>query len=217
MTFAEFVKSWRKRAVLLFLAGFFFGGILYYLCQEPAAESLASMEEKMAVWAGENTDFWKSLLFIIWERGKVFSLLWLIGYTKLYKGYILVFITYVGMQSGFMLTFFLVTRGVKGLLHWTVLGTPQVLFLVPLYVYSFYYIFERRRKKAAPAAVFWKFVFLFCGIFEAKVNMARVRWVYGGGIYPQCLKIRLKPSRVDGIITILGGFSEGTHERRRRM
>lgn len=110
MTFLEFIKSRRKKAVLFFLAGFFSGGILYYLCQEPAGDALAALEENMVLWAGEEREFFQVFLFILWERGKIFAVLWLAGYTKIYKAYICAFLIYIGLQSGFLLTFFVMVR-----------------------------------------------------------------------------------------------------------
>lgn len=178
MTFLEFIKSWRKKAVLFFLAGFFSGGILYYLCQEPAADALASLEENMVLWAEEETEFVQVLLFVLWERGKVLSVLWLAGYTKIYKAYICAFLVYVGMQSGFLLTFFVVFRGTKGLLYWLVSGFPHLLLLAPLYVYSFYRIFERKREKVMPALLFIVVCFVVSCVLEARFNVPLVQWVY---------------------------------------
>ena len=76
MTFFEFIKSRRRKAALFFLAGFFSGGILYYLCREPAGDALAALEENMLVWASGEQDFFQALFFILWERGKVFCVLW---------------------------------------------------------------------------------------------------------------------------------------------
>lgn len=179
MTFLEFVKSRRKKAVLFFLAGFFSGGILYYLCQKPAGELLVQMEENMVLWAAEEQDFFQAFLFILWERGKVFSVLWLAGYTKIYKPYTAAFITYVGIQSGFLLTFFVTIRGTKGILYWLAAGCPQLFFLVPLYIYSFYRIFERRREKAMPAVLLILLVFVASCFLEAKINIPLIQWLYG--------------------------------------
>lgn len=178
MTFVEFVKSRRKKAVLFFLAGFFSGGILYYLCQKPAGEALAQMEENMVVWAAEEQGFFQALFFILWERGKVFSVLWLAGYTKIYKLYVAAFLAYVGMQSGFLLMFFVTLRGAKGILYWLAAGCPHILFLVPLYVYSFYRIFERRREKAMPAVLLILLVFVVSCFLEARINIPLIQWMY---------------------------------------
>lgn len=178
MTFLDFLKSRRKKAVLFFLAGFFFGGILYYLCQKPAGDLLARMEENMVLWAAEEQDFFQALLFILWERGKVFSVLWLAGYTKIYKLYIAAFITYIGMQSGFLFLFFIMMRGTKGIVYWLAAGCPQMLFFVPLYIYSFYRIFERRREKAMPAVLLLLLVFVAGCFFEARINIPLIQWLY---------------------------------------
>ena len=153
MTFAEFIKSRKKRAILLFLAGFFFGGILYYICLEPAGDQLKAMGENVVLWAEGEVSFWETFPFIIWERGKVFALLWLVGYTKIYKGYIRVFLMYVGMQAGFMLLFFVLSKGVGGVLLWLGTGIPHLFLLVPVYLYSFYRIYERRRERSVAAVV----------------------------------------------------------------
>lgn len=178
MTFFEFIKSRRKKAVLFFLAGFFSGGILYYLCQQPAADALAALEENMLLWAEEEREFIQVFLFVLWERGKVLSVLWLAGYTKLYKAYICAFLVYTGIQSGFLLTFFVVTRGARGMLFWLATGFPHLLLLAPLYVYSFYRIFERKRDKAMPAVLFVAVCFVVSCVLEARFNVPLVQWVY---------------------------------------
>lgn len=178
MSFKEFIKSRKKKAVLFFLAGFFSGGILYYLCQKPAGEALAHMEENMLLWAMEEQDFVQALLFIIWERAKVFSVLWLAGYTKIYKFYIRAFIVFAGIQSGFLLTFFVMLRGTKGVLFWMITGVPHLFFLVPLYIYSFYRILERRREKQMPAVIMILFVFVLSCVLEARINVPLVQWMY---------------------------------------
>lgn len=177
MSFLDFLKSRRKKAVLFFLAGFFFGGILYYLCQEPAAEALKSMEENILMWATIQQDFWPAFLFVLWERGKVFSVLWLASYTKIYKIYICAFLVYAGMQSGFLLTFFVMFKGIKGILYWLSAGCPQMIVLIPLYIYSFYRIFERRREKAVSAVLLIVFCFVASCVLEAELNLPFVQWV----------------------------------------
>ena len=169
MSFKEFIKSRKKKAVLFFLAGFFSGGILYYLCQKPAGEELAHMEENMLLWAMEEQDFVQALLFVLWERGKVFSVLWLAGYTKIYKFYIRAFI---------MFTFFVTLRGTKGILFWLITGVPHLFFLIPLYIYSFYRILERRREKQMPAVIVILLVFVLSCVLEARINVPLVQWMY---------------------------------------
>lgn len=178
MSFREFIKSRRKKAVLFFLAGFFSGGIFYYLCKEPAAESLASMKESMVLWASEQQDFWQALLFFLWERGKVLAVLWLAGYTKIYKVYISAFITYIGVQAGFLLMFFVMLRGARGILCWLASGFPHFLVLVPLYVYSFYWVFERRRQKLMPAFLLVVLCFVGSCVLEARFNVPLLQWMY---------------------------------------
>lgn len=178
MTFGEFIKSRRKKAVLFFLAGFFAGGILYFLCQKPAEETLANMQENLFLWAAGEQDFFQALFFVLWERGKVFCVLWLAGYTKIYRAYIRAFITYVGMQSGFLLSFFVILRGTKGILYWLVSGVPHMFLLVPLYIYSFYRICEKKKAKGMPALLFILLIFIFSCVLEAKVNIPLVQWMY---------------------------------------
>lgn len=178
MNFFEFIKSRRKKAVLFFLAGFFSGGILYYLCQEPASEALETLEANMLLWASEEQAFLSAFLFILWERGKVFSVLWLAGYTKIYKAYVCAFLVFVGIQSGFLLTFFVMRRGAKGTLYWLAAGCPQLLLLVPLYVYSFYRIFERRKEKSVSAVIFILLCFVTSCVLEARFNVPLLRWIY---------------------------------------
>ena len=180
MTFFEFIKSRRRKAALFFLAGFFSGGILYYLCREPAGDALAALEENMLVWASGEQDFFQALFFILWERGKVFCVLWLAGYTMIYKAYISAFLVYVGMQSGFLLTFFVMIRGTRGILYWLASGCPQTLVFVPLYVYCFYRIIERRREKMMPAALFILICFFVGCMLEARFNLPIIQWMYDG-------------------------------------
>ena len=178
MTFLEFIKSRRKKSVLFFLAGFFSGGILYYLCQEPAGDALAALEENMVLWASEEREFFQVFLFILWERGKVFAVLWLAGYTKIYKAYICAFLIYTGLQSGFLLTFFVMVRGTRGILYWLATGFPHQLILAPLYIYSFYRLFERKREKQTPAILFITACFLAACLLEAKFNTPLIQWFY---------------------------------------
>lgn len=178
MTFREFIKSRRKKAVLFFWAGFFFGAILYYLCQEPAADVLEAMEEKMMMWAEEKQDFLGAFLFVLWERGKVFSVLWLAGYTKVYKAYICAFIAYVGIQSGFLLTFFVMLKGTRGILCWLLSGFPHLFILVPVYLFSFYRIMERRREKVASILVLTAICLVVSCVLEARVNVPVMQWIY---------------------------------------
>lgn len=178
MTFLEFIKSRRKKAVLFFLAGFFSGGILYYLCQEPAGEALAALEENMVLWAAEEKEFFQVFLFILWERMKVFAVLWLAGYTKIYKAYIGAFLIYTGIQSGFLLTFFIMVRGSRGILYWLASGFPHLLLLAPLYVYSFYRFYERKREKQMPAILFIVICFITACFLEAKFNVPLIQWLY---------------------------------------
>lgn len=178
MTMKEFIKSRRKKAVLLFFAGFFAGGILYFLCQNPAADALNQAQENLLLWTAEKQKFLETLLFVLWERGKVFSILWLAGNTKIYKTYICAFITYVSLQSGFLLTFFIMMRGMKGILYWFVSGMPHLLLLVPLYIYSFFRICEKRRDKSVAAVVFIVIIFVVSCLLEAKVNVPLMQWVY---------------------------------------
>lgn len=178
MTFFDFVRSWRKKAVLFFLTGFFSGGILYYLCQGPAGDALAALEESMSVWASGEQEFVQALLFVLWERGKTFCVLWLAGYTKIYKAYICAFLVYVGLHSGFLLTFFVVIRGTRGILYWLVSGCPQLLAFIPLYIYSFYCIFERRKRGMAPAVILIAVCFLVGCLLEAKWNVPLMQWMY---------------------------------------
>ncbi len=178
MTFAEFIRSRRKRAILLFLAGFFLGGIIYYLCVGPAGDQLAAMGENVVLWAQQEISFWNTLPFIIWERGKIFVLLWLVGYTKGYKGYVQGFVVYAGVQAGFMLLFFVLSQGVGGLLLWLGAGIPHLLLLVPLYLYSFYRIYERRRERSVAAVVMIVVCFLASCLLEAWGNVPLMQWLY---------------------------------------
>ncbi len=178
MTFAEFIKSRKKGAILLFLAGFFFGGILYYICLEPAGDQLMEMNENILLWAEEEVSFWESFPFILWERGKVFVLLWLAGYTKIYKSYVQGFLMYAGMQAGFLLLFFVLSQGAGGVLLWMGTGIPHLFLLVPLYLYSFYRIYERRREKSVAAVVVIVIWFLVSCLMETWGNIPLLQWLY---------------------------------------
>ncbi len=181
MTFREFLRGRRKRAVLLLLAGFFSGGILYYLCQGPAETALASMEESAFLWAEQDEQFWSAFLFVLWERGKTFGVLWIAGFTPMYRFFIRAFIVYAGIQCGFLFAFFLVGHGLRGLLLWAVNGIPHLILLVPLYLYSFFYLYEKRRGgKRVPAVILIVIVFLAAVFLEARVNVPLMRWAYQG-------------------------------------
>lgn len=177
MAFMGFLKSGRKGALLLLFAGFFLGGIIYTFCMEPAAEQLHIMGERAILWAESEASFWKVFFHVIWERGKVFALLWLAGGTKLYKGYIRLFLIYVGMQTGFMLLYFLNFQGVRGVLLWFGMMIPHGSLLVPLYLYSFFYLCEKRQERPVMAAFLLFLCFLAGCILETAGNIPLMQWL----------------------------------------
>ncbi len=177
MTFAEFMKSRKKRAILLFLAGFFFGGIIYYMSLSAAGDVFTLVEENLVLWAATEVGFSDTFWYVLWHRGKVMALLWVMAQTKWARGYIRVFIVYVGMQAGFLLLFFLYSQGVQGSLLWVGSGLPHMLLLIPAYIYSFYRIFERKRE-TSPAAIFLIVIlFLLSLVLEAKGNVMLMQWL----------------------------------------
>lgn len=178
MTMKEFLKNQRKKGVLFFLAGFFLGGILYYMCQEPMKQLLETMKQDMALWASEEQNFLQAYLFVIWERGKVLFIVWLAGFTKIYKAFCGAFLSFCGMQTGFLLLFFFSLYGTKGVLLWLSSGVPQLFVYIPLYLFSFYRIFERRREKNMPSLLFVFVFFLFGCFLEAKFNVPLVKFVH---------------------------------------
>lgn len=177
MTFMGFLKSGKKGVLLLFLAGFFIGGILYTLCMEPAADQLDIMGERAILWAESEVSFWIVFLHVIWERGKVLALLWLAGGTKLYKGYIRLFLIYVGMQIGFMLLYFLNFQGVRGLLLWFGMMIPHELLLVPIYLYSFFGICEKRHERSVMAVSLILLCLLAACVLETAGNIPLMQWL----------------------------------------
>lgn len=177
MTFVGFMKSRRKEALLLFFAGFFIGGILYTLCKDVASGQFDLMGERTVLWAESQVLFFDNLLHVFWERGKKLGLLWLAGGTKYYRGYIRVFLMYVGLQLGFMLLFFLKFRRVGGLLLWLGMMMPHALLLVPLYLYCFYRICEKRQDHSVAAIFLILICFFFSCLLETAGNIPMMQWL----------------------------------------
>lgn len=178
MGFQEFIKSQKKKAILFFLAGFFSGGLLFYLCRQPMGEALSQMEENLIFWASVEQSVWETLFILIWDRGKTLGILWLAGFTGIRKIYIGACIVCSGIQSGFLLFYFLLFRGARGVFFWGASSVLHLLFLCPLYLYSFYHICEKKREKRVPVLLVTLVLFVLSCVLETKVGVPLIQWMY---------------------------------------
>ena len=57
MALFEFIKDRKRKAVLFFLTGFFSGGILYFLCNDAAADLYEELWQNIKNWMRRNPHF----------------------------------------------------------------------------------------------------------------------------------------------------------------
>lgn len=178
MSFGNFVRSRGKKMLLLFLIGFFSGGILVFICQSSIHEYMVNLEHQFQNWVQKEEATWQRIPAVIWERGKCYLFLWLVGITRYGAAGIVVAILYIGLQVGFLAMYFIILKGWKGILIWLASGLPHGLMLAPLYVYSFYYIGSKRWEKHPGKLIVMIIVFVLACILEAVLNGKLLRLVY---------------------------------------
>lgn len=168
MALFEFIKDRKRKAVLFFLTGFFSGGILYFLCNDAAADLYEELWQNIKNWMREESPFLSNFLYSLWKRGKVAFIIFLAGNTRWNKNVFRAFVVWEGAKAGFFMTIFCHSRGVRGFFSCVAMGIPHMFLLVPAYVIFFYGCLEKKRKyKTVITAGFFVLILLGCAVQAA--------------------------------------------------
>lgn len=173
-------EFWQK-AVLRFLIGFLIGALFYYMFQKSFSGLFQQMEKNMSSWETQNYSFLSELIRSLWNHGKYFGLFWVFTRNRrVYQLYEVVFTIYTGFRNGFLLLFFLMERGIKGILLYLASLFPHVLLLAPLYVFCFYWVREnRRRENNLPIYLSMTAVLLVACVLEVRCNLPIMEKIVG--------------------------------------
>lgn len=161
-----------QKITLLFLIGFFFGAIFYYLFHNSFEELMIQMESSLSGWSQGGHSFGYIFLQSLWNHGKYFVLLWLLSVSRISKIYQRVFAIYTGIRNGFLLLFFVFGKGGWGIFLYLISLFPHCLLLVPLYLFSFSWINEKRYHRHRTSVYLLIVLLFFAACFlECKCNL----------------------------------------------
>lgn len=169
-----------QRIILYFLIGFFCGAVFYYLFQNSFEGVKEQLEANVRKWSVADATLLSLLWQSIWSHGKYFVLLWILSVSRISGGYQKVFTLYTGIRNGFLILFFLYARGAYGILVYLASLFPHTLLFVPLYLFSFAVIQEKRQikhKVMFGTALF--LVFFTACLVEVKGNLPIMEAVLG--------------------------------------
>lgn len=120
-----------KRMILLFLLGFFFGTLFYWIFRNSFYQELREINQ-LAVTA--QSPSWKAFLFIAWEQTKTYGLLWVLSSTPLKIPYIVWIILYKGFTNAFIFSFFIMEYGWYGIRLWLILVSLYVALMLACFL-----------------------------------------------------------------------------------
>lgn len=160
-----------QKILLCFLVGFFVGAVLYYLFQKSFSQMETVWKQNTALGEKE-TPFLSAFLHTLWEHGKYYILFLIMSAGRWKRAYPIVFVIYTGLRNGFFMMFLFFVYGVKGLLLTLLSSFPQALLFVPLYLFSFSYVNEKRQSKhRVGMGLAILFVFTAACLLEVKINL----------------------------------------------
>lgn len=166
MALFEFIKDRKRKAVLFFLTGFFSGGILYFLCNDAAADLYEELWQNIKNWMREESPFLSNFLYSLWKRGKVAFIIFLAGNTRWNKNVFRALLSGRGKGRVFM-TIFCHSMGVRGFFSCVAMGIRICFFGAGVCVF-FYGCLEKKRKyKTAITAGFFVLILLGCAVQAA--------------------------------------------------
>lgn len=156
-----------KRILLFFLIGFFIGGIFYYLFQA----SFENLEQNLTIWSRtEQTVI--PLLRSFWQHGKYLLLLWVFSMNSLSWLYQKGFTIYTGIRNGFLLMFFIYSKGIFGIIIYLISLLPHGILFMLLYLYLFLLQSQNRQsKQRATRWILVLLVFITACVLEVKINL----------------------------------------------
>lgn len=161
-----------QRIILYFLIGFFCGAVFYYSFQNSFAGMQKQLERNLTQWSAQGLPFLSLFGKSVWNHGKYFVLMWILSASKISRSYQKFFTLYTGVRNGFLMLFFLFTRNIYGMVLYIASLFPHVLLLVPLYIFSFIVIHEKRQvRHKGVFVVFLLLVFGAACFLEVKCNL----------------------------------------------
>ncbi len=169
-----------KQLILLFVLGFFFGAVFYYLFQKSYMDTLQQMDAGAANWASKDTSFIRLFLYSLYEHGKYFILLWLLSVTKLAVPGIVVFTVYRGFGLGFLFSFFMNLHGAKGFMFFFGSLFPHMLLFLPMYIFFFAFIHRGKKEKQNLVFLMLTAALVMACFMEVYFNIPMMKNLYLG-------------------------------------
>lgn len=162
-----------QKISLIFLVGFFVGALFYYFFQNSFLGLSEQMEKNSSQWLLDSHGSWYPFFYVLWNNGKYFLMFWILSVNKkVCQWYQNIITVYTGIRHGFLVLFFVLSRGAKGILIYLASLFPQALLLVPVYIFSFMWINESRQREHGKAVVAILFLlFVAACLLESNVNL----------------------------------------------
>lgn len=162
-----------QKISLFFLVGFFVGALFYYFFQNSFLGLSEQMEQNSKQWVREDHGNLYQFLYVAWNHGKYFLLLWILSVNrKVCQWYQNLITVYTGIRHGFLVLFFVLSRGAKGILFYFASLFPQAFLLVPVYLFSFLWINESRQREHGKAVIGILFLlFMAACLLESHANL----------------------------------------------
>ncbi|MCH5252370.1 MAG: stage II sporulation protein M [Lachnospiraceae bacterium] len=165
-----------QKILLLFLIGFFFGALVYYIFQNSFSGLMEQMEQNMIGWSGEGYEMSNGFLQSLWNHGKYFFLLWLLSVSPVFLLYQSAFTVYTGIRNGFLVMFFIFGRGLRGIFLYFASLFPHCIVFLILYLFCFAWIRESKKTDSQPkhkgfVYIAVTLVFLAACLLECKGNL----------------------------------------------
>lgn len=165
--------SFLQRLVLCFLVGFFLGVLFYYFFRQSFSSLTAHFMENVTQWKNDTGTSWLNYVRVLWNHGKYFLFVWIFAVNPVVENaYQLLFAAYTGIRNGFLLLFFIMSRGMRGLFLYGVSMFPQVFLFLPLYLFFFAWIQnDRHRRKQLWVPVLIVLLFFLACFLELRCNL----------------------------------------------
>ena len=167
-----------KRVVLLFVGGFFFGVLFFWLFKNSFFYDLHEMNGSVQKESGNEVPFWSSFFFVVLSHTKSFGALWLIGMTKLRIPYIMLFTLYKGFSIGFLYSFFIMEYGISAIRFCLYYMFPQGVLLIPIFLLSMQNIYRRNENHMLLTVLGMYLILLLACALEVRFNIPLMNSLY---------------------------------------
>ena len=170
---AELSGGWFSVFLLVFLLELSKIYNFYYFFRQSFFSLNKQLAEHVEQWKTGGDALWIVFLKIAWNHGKYFVLIWIFAVNPsvetMYQWF---FCAYTGVRNGFLLLFFLMNRGLKGIFLYGVSLFPQALVFLPLYLCCFAWVQKNRHQRNERwMPVLFLLFFLSACYLEAKCNL----------------------------------------------